>query len=81
MDLDSEANQSAQDLATNALSFLSQQTEDETLAAMTDAQAEPTRDHKINSYEGVYKLHVVSEPPQPVRFPRHVFTSVVLQFC
>ena len=40
--------------------------EDDVLAAMTDAQAEPTKDHKINTYEGVYRLHIVSEPPEEV---------------
>ena len=29
-------------------------------------QAEPSRDHKINAYEGTYRLHVVSEPPEEV---------------
>lgn len=29
-------------------------------------KAAPSRDLKINAYEGTYKLHIVSEPPEEV---------------
>ena len=66
IDLDSDAHKQSQLMAANTLSFLVPMSEDETLASMSDMQAEPSKDHKINCYDGVYRLHIVSEPPEEV---------------